>query len=444
MHRRPRIIPRMEGFPQLKVYTVSEITRSIKKTLEGREEFNRIWITGEISNLVFHSSGHIYFTLKDNESVISAVFFRHANKNASFKLKEGMAVRVFGSITVFEKRGSYQFNVMVARPEGVGELQRTIEELKIKLMKEGLFDPRHKKKLPFLPLRLGIVTSPTGAAVRDIIKVALRRFPNIEILIAPAVVQGETAPASIVRGVEELNRPEHRIDCIIVGRGGGSFEDLMPFNDERVVRAFYHSRVPIISAVGHQIDHPLSDDVADVAAPTPSAAAEHAIPVKQDCISEIDYLVMRASNAIASALHGLHARVDGAATRRVFRDPYAMLGRPEMLLADLEHRVRACLRESISKQKTRFLLIPDIRNVVRNILTSKAHRYNMALAAIDRLSPLSVLKRGYSIALDERDAVIKRTDDTAIGRLIKLILGDGLLRCTVNSLERGKPYGENK
>jgi exodeoxyribonuclease VII large subunit len=326
----------MEGIlPQPKVYTVSEITRSIKKTLEGKQEFNSIWITGEISNLVFHSSGHIYFTLKDNESVISAVFFRYANKNVSFKLKEGMTVRVFGSITVFEKRGSYQINVIMARPEGVGDLQRMIEELKIKLMKEGLFDPRHKKKLPFLPQRLGIVTSPTGAAVRDIIKVALRRFSNIEILIAPAVVQGEDAPASIVRGIKELNRPEHRIDCIIAGRGGGSFEDLMPFNDETVVRAFYHSCVPIISAVGHQIDHPLSDDAADAAAPTPSAAAEYAIPIKQDFISEIDYLVIRAGNAIASMTSSLYARVDGAATRRIFRDPYTILGRPEMVLIDL-------------------------------------------------------------------------------------------------------------
>jgi exodeoxyribonuclease VII large subunit len=435
----------MEGIlPQPKVYTVSEITRSIKKTLEGKQEFNSIWITGEISNLVFHSSGHIYFTLKDNESVISAVFFRYANKNVSFKLKEGMTVRVFGSITVFEKRGSYQINVIMARPEGVGDLQRMIEELKIKLMKEGLFDPRHKKKLPFLPQRLGIVTSPTGAAVRDIIKVALRRFSNIEILIAPAVVQGEDAPASIVRGIKELNRPEHRIDCIIAGRGGGSFEDLMPFNDETVVRAFYHSCVPIISAVGHQIDHPLSDDAADAAAPTPSAAAEYAIPIKQDFISEIDYLVIRAGNAIASMTSSLYARVDGAATRRIFRDPYTILGRPEMVLIDLEHRIRARLMESISKERTRFLLIPDIRNLVRNIFTRKSHRYNMAIGSLDRLSPLSVLTRGYSVPLDERGAVIKRVGDTAIGRLVKLILRDGLLRCTVNSIERGKPYGEKK
>ncbi len=182
--------------------------------------------------------------------MISAVFFRHANRNLDFKPQEGMTVHALGSITVYEKRGSYQINVTMLRPEGVGDLQQRIELLKQKLMKEGVFDPARKRPIPFLPRRLGIATSPTGAAVRDIIKVALRRYPNIEIVIAPAVVQGDEAPVSIARAIEELNRPEYRIDCIIAGRGGGSFEDLMPFNEEIVVRAFYNSRVPIISAVG--------------------------------------------------------------------------------------------------------------------------------------------------------------------------------------------------
>ncbi len=212
-----------------------------------------------------------------------------------------MSIFAFGGVTVFEKRGSCQFNVAAVRLEGEGELQKRIEQLKKKLTAEGIFDQARKRPLPFLPKRIGIVTSPTGAALRDIIKVALRRFPNIEIVLAPAKVQGDDAAQTIVRGIEELNRPEHRIDVIIAGRGGGSFEDLMPFNEESVVRAFCKSPVPIVSAVGHQIDHPLCDDAADVAAPTPSAAAEIVVPVKQDLFNEINYHIQRSLAGLETA-----------------------------------------------------------------------------------------------------------------------------------------------
>ena len=227
------------------VYTISELTRIIKQTLADNPDLNSVWIKGEISNLTYHSSGHIYFSLKDNDAVVSAAFFKYVNKNLSFKLEEGMNVLAFGSVNIFDKRGTYQFIIAEVRLEGIGELLKRIEQLKKRLLEEGIFDASHKKKIPFLPRRIGIVTSPTGAAVRDIIKVAMRRFPNIEIVIAPAKVQGDLAAESVVRGIEELNNPEHRIDVIIAGRGGGSFEDLMAFNEEIVVRAFYNSRVPI-------------------------------------------------------------------------------------------------------------------------------------------------------------------------------------------------------
>ena len=251
-----------------KIYTITEITREIKNSLEQSPKFNQIWIKGEISNLTIHSSGHIYFTLKDENAVLSVTFFRYANKRLKFKLEEGMSVITLGGITVFEKRGSYQMNVQQVLLEGVGELQKKIEQLKKKLTAEGIFDIDKKQLIPFLPKRIGIVTSPTGAAIRDIIKVALRRFPTIEIILAPAKVQGDDAVPTIIRGIEELNEPKWNIDVIIAGRGGGSFEDLMPFNEEPVIRAFFNSTIPIISAVGHQIDHPLSVDAADIAAPT--------------------------------------------------------------------------------------------------------------------------------------------------------------------------------
>jgi exodeoxyribonuclease VII large subunit len=429
---------------QQKVYSVSEITRSIKRTLEGRAEFNNLWVRGEIFNLTLHSSGHIYFSLRDDDAVISAVFFRHANRGLDFKPKEGMTVLALGGITVYEKRGSYQINVSMLRQEGIGDLQRRIEQLKQRLLKEGVFDPARKRPIPFLPRRLGIATSPTGAAVRDIIKVALRRYPNIAIVIAPAIVQGGEAPVSIARAIEELNRPEHRIDCIIAGRGGGSFEDLMPFNEEIVVRAFYNSRVPVISAVGHQVDHPLCDDAADLAAPTPSAAAELAMPVKSDLAGEVDYSMIRANNAMASIIRGVSTRIEGVLDRRIFRDPFEIVNRKEQLLADTVSQMLSGVKEAVSNSRSRFLLIPDIRMIIRNLLNNKKHLFVMALKAMEQLSPMAVLQRGYAIPLDESDAVVRSVGDTGVGRLIRLLMRDGSLRCSVNSIDPGGSRGKKK
>jgi exodeoxyribonuclease VII large subunit len=429
---------------QQKVYSVSEITRSIKRTLEGRSEFNNLWVRGEIFNLTMHSSGHIYFSLRDDDAVISAVFFRHANRSLDFKLKEGMNVLALGSITVYEKRGGYQINVSLLRQEGIGDLQRRIELLKQKLMKEGMFDPGRKRPIPFFPQRLGVATSPTGAAVRDIIKVALRRYPNIEIVIAPAIVQGDEAPVSIARAIEELNRPEYRIDCIITGRGGGSFEDLMPFNEEIVVRAFYNSRVPIISAVGHQVDHPLCDDAADLAAPTPSAAAELAVPVKKDLAGEVDYLMIRTNNAVSSLIRGLSVRIEGVLGRRIFRDPFEIVNRKEQMLADTVNQMLSGVKGRVSYNKNRFLLIPDIRMIIRNLINIKKHSFVMVLKAMEQLSPMAVLQRGYAVPLDEIDAVIRSVGDTEVGRLIRLLIQDGTLRCIVNSIHPGGDRGKKK
>ncbi len=429
---------------QQKVFSVSEITRSIKRVLEGRPDLNNIWIKGEIFNLTFHSSGHIYFNLRDDDAVITAVFFRHANRSLDFKPREGMTAHALGSITVYEKRGSYQLNVSMLRPEGVGDLQRRIELLKQKLMKEGVFDPARKRPIPFLPHRLGIATSPTGAAVRDIIKVALRRYPNIQMVIAPAVVQGADAPVSIARAIEELNRPEHGIDCIIAGRGGGSFEDLMPFNEEIVVRAFYNSRVPIISAVGHQVDHPLCDDAADLAAPTPSAAAEMAVPEKKELSDELDYYGLRINNSIQSLLGRLGDRIAGVSRLRIFRDPYEIVNRKEMLLADLSNQMLISLKDTVSSNKSTLQRVPDIGMLIRKLLTDRKHAFVLGVQALEQLSPLGVLRRGYAIAQDEAGAVIRSVADTAVGCPISVILTDGSLKCAVNSIHTGGYDGKEK
>jgi exodeoxyribonuclease VII large subunit len=429
---------------QQKIFTVAELTRSIKRTLEGKAEFNNIWLKGEIFNLTLHSSGHIYFSLRDDDAVISAVFFRHANRGLNFKLKEGMNILALGSITLYEKRGSYQINVSMVKPEGIGDLQKRIDLLRQKLLGEGVFDPGRKRPIPFIPRRLGVATSPTGAAVRDIIKVALRRYPNLEIVIAPAIVQGDEAPVSIARAIEELNRPEYRIDCIIAGRGGGSFEDLMPFNEEIVVRAFYNSRVPIISAVGHQVDHPLSDDAADLAAPTPSAAAEVAVPVKKDLAAEIDYLLIRSNNAVASLMRGLTARIEAVLSRRIFRDPYEIVYRKEQEVEDMINLMLHSLKDRVSRGRSRLLSIPDIRMIINTIYNDKKHAFIMAVRAMEQLSPFAVLQRGYAVAMDEAGAVLRSVSGVKIGKLIDLLLHDGTLRCSVNSIHPGGSRGKEK
>jgi exodeoxyribonuclease VII large subunit len=416
-----------------KIYTISEITRLIKRDLEENPALNNIWLRGETTNITYHSSGHIYLTLKDENAVISAVLFRYANKNLSFKLEEGMSIFAFGSINVFEKRGNYQFIITQVKLEGIGELQKKIEELKKKLLAEGIFAPEHKKEIPSLPRRIGVVTSPTGAALRDIVKVALRRFPNIEILLAPATVQGDEAALSIVRGIEEMNNPEWKIDVIIAGRGGGSFEDLMPFNEEIVVRAFYNSRVPIISAVGHQIDHPLSDDAADLAAPTPSAAAEMAIPVKLDLQEYIDHLRARSYVALLAYIREMNTRIEGIMSRRIFINPFEIVYNQELVLNDIEIRIISFMKDSIAGKRNQFLMLPDLKRLMRALIKDMKHRYSIVLRNLESLSPLSVLQRGYSIARDDRGDLIRSIQDVNSGDSMDLLLYDGTLNCTINS-----------
>mgnify|MGYP000888420166 FL=1 len=419
-----------------RTYSVSEITRMLKRSIEGNPEYTGVWVKGELSNVTYHSSGHIYFTLKDEQAVLSSAFFKYANKNLSFRLEEGMSVLALGSLTVYEKRGSYQFIVSQMRLEGIGELLKRIEQLKKRLMDEGAFDPSRKKAKPFLPRRVGVVTSPTGAAVRDIIKVAMRRFPNIEIVLAPAKVQGADAAASIVRALAELNRPAHGIDLIICGRGGGSFEDLMPFNEEPVVRAVLSSRVPVISAVGHQIDHPLTDDAADYAAPTPSAAAEIAVPVKSELIEEIDYLSIRAANALVSRLTGLGERLDSIAALRCFRNPREIVAMRELSLVDLEQRMTMALKEGISAGRERLLSLPDLYRLWKTETRSRRSRLELAWGAVDKLSPKGVLRRGYSLVTDARGRVIKTVKTIKPGESIGVMVADGSMGCTVNTVQR--------
>ena len=427
-----------------RILSITELSAVIKSKIEGDPFLTSIWVKGELSNITYHSSGHIYFTLKDRNAVISAAFFKGANRGLKFRLEDGMEVVIFGSVTVYEKTGRYQIIVADVKLEGVGELQKRIEQLKKKLTAEGLFDQTRKKELPFLPRRIGVVTSPTGAAFRDILKVALRRFPSIEILLAPAKVQGDDAAASIVRGIEELNDPKWEVDVIIAGRGGGSFEDLMPFSEEIVVRSFAASRVPIISAVGHQIDHPLSDDAADVYAPTPSAAAEIAVPLKQELADEIQYQCEKMERALETQTSRERSRFDAVMSRRVMSDPAQMVYLKQMELEAVQNRMTMSLREIASAMRSAYSSIPDLTRGMSAYLERRKHALAAASSSVDQLSPLATIARGYGIVLDGRKNLVKSVKQVSGGDRLSVLLADGTIECTADEVRKGETLGKGR
>ena len=364
------------------IYTVSEITGRIKKLLEVR--FIRVGVVGEVSNLRPAASGHIYFSLKDEESLISAVLFRNEGRRLRFELRDGMEVTAWGRIGVYKPRGSYQLIVSRVEPLGVGALQLALEQLKAKLSSEGLFDAEHKKPLPGLPDRIGIVTSPTGAALRDILQVINRRFGDIRVIINPVPVQGEGAGDRIARAVKEFNR-WNNVDVIIVSRGGGSLEDLWAFNEEAVVRSIFDSEIPVISAVGHEIDWTLSDFAADLRAPTPSAGAELVVARKSDLLAALNTIQRRLEKEMVRRLTELWTRVERARRSAILQDPRRILRQSQQQLDELTARLGLLIRH-------RFQL-------ARGLVESLRGR-------LDILNPLAILSRGYSFTRSLADGRI--------------------------------------
>ena len=395
----------MEDFEQ-QVFSVTTLTQAIKQTLE--DGFFTIWVEGEISNLATPRSGHVYFTLKDEAAQLRAVIFKSAARLVRFELENGMQVLLRGSLSVYEARGEYQLIVSRAEPRGAGALQAAFEQLKRRLEAEGLFDPAHKRPIPLLPKKIGVVTSPTGAAIRDILNIVNRRFANVHVLIAPARVQGADAPAEIVRAIEMLNRlPD--VDALIVGRGGGSLEDLWAFNEESVARAIFASRIPVISAVGHEIDFTIADFVADLRAPTPSAAAE---------------LVVRNKADLAQTLDAQHARLKQA-MRHLLDRSRAAAAHAARRVSDLRRRVNE-LQQRVDD------LAQRLARTMRHALERKQAQRDTQIAKLDALSPLAVLAKGYAIC---RNAAtlrpVKRAADANVGDALLVRMFDGELRCEV-------------
>jgi exodeoxyribonuclease VII large subunit len=390
------------------IYTVSELTKYIRVILE--DSFPAVWVEGEISNFTLHTSGHMYFSLRDANSVLKCAMFRRSNERLKFRPKDGMKVICFGKLSVYEMRGEYQLVVEEIEPKGIGALQLAFQALKEKLHKEGLFDEKHKIQVPFLPTRIGIVTSPTGAAIRDILNIARRRFANVEIIINPVKVQGEAAKEEIAAAVRQFNALGN-VDVIIVTRGGGSLEDLWPFNEEVVARAIYESELPVISAVGHEIDYTISDFVADFRAPTPSAAAELVIPKKEDLEKIINTSVIRLKNTLAGKLGLLAERLSMLKESYVLRQPFNIITQYEQRIDDLKKEI-------------------SIRT--EHMVKMRGENFNLLAHKLEALSPLAILGRGYSITTKlPEGAIIKDAASVKRGDEIETRLGKGKLRSRV-------------
>lgn len=393
-------------------FTVSEITRQIRTSLEYN--FSNVSILGEISNVRRPSSGHIYLTLKDKNSQLQAVVFRNVANKIKFELKDGMEVITFGSITVYEPRGQYQLIINKVEPKGVGALQLAFQQLKEKLEKEGLFDQTHKKPIPFIPQKIGIVTSPTGAAIKDILNIIDRRFANVEILIYPVKVQGEGAAQEIAEAITELNTLTD-IDVIIAGRGGGSLEDLWAFNEEIVARSIYNSRIPIISAVGHEIDITIADLVADKRALTPSEAGELVVPRKDLLLDILEKLETRLLQSLTGKLKLSKDKLIRIANSYAMRQPFDRLSRWQQRLDEFAQRLK--------------LNITHALNTEREKLSGIAGK-------LESLSPLNVLKRGYTITTRlENNKSLREVKGLNIEDKIKTSFSKGSVISTILSIE---------
>jgi exodeoxyribonuclease VII large subunit len=433
------------------IWTVSDFTRLIRESLE--EKFRDIWIEGEVSNIRMPGSGHVYFTLKDERSQVRMVLFRTSFQNLRFNLKEGLHVLIRGHVTVYDPRGEYQVIVEYVEPRGIGSLQLAFEQLKERLSREGLFLQSRKRALPRFPRAVGVVTSPTGAAIRDIVTVLSRRWPAIRIVIAPVPVQGLGAAERIAAAIQVLGECE-LIDVMIVGRGGGSWEDLWSFNEETVVRAIAAAKVPVVSAVGHEGDVTLADFVADYRAPTPSAAAEAVVPVREEvlaCIVQCSIRIIRAMRGHCAA-HGHRLeyalRLCDVMRRRVYAETqriddlmYRMVGHMRRRLGIAERSARALQHELMRAGPDGALrgfhvLLPQLlgrlERQMRMVLAGRRHVLHRQIAGLDALSPLATLSRGYSAIHRLSDSrLVRSASEVTAGDLVRARLAAGQLLCLV-------------
>ena len=440
-----------------KPLSVSQLTSQIKLLLEGK--FRTLTVEAELSNVKRASSGHWYFSLKDDQSQIRGVMFRQVAINLRFEPEDGLEVNVRGHLTVYQQRGEYQIMVSSMEPKGLGALQMAFEQLKVKLEAEGLFAQEHKQTIPLLPRRIGIVTSPTGAVIHDMLTVLERRFPGIHVLLFPAPVQGDSASPKMVEGLQYLNklRDLQQIDVLIIGRGGGSIEDLWTFNDEKLARAIFSSDIPVISAVGHETDFTIADFVSDLRAPTPSAAVELAVPNKQDLRLTVSQKREQLQRTMLQQVEHLSEYVEAVYQR--LASPVAMVEQFNQRVDDLDsllkERTRHLLenllnhissvvdkllllnprRELLTHQRRVELLQDRLTRAIGLFHKKRGDSVQQQINLLDSLSPLSVLHRGYSVTLDKKGNSLRSVKKVFTGDELQVRLGDGTLQTKVTSVK---------
>ncbi len=413
-----------------KYITVTQLTRYIKYKIDNDIHLNEVFLKGEISNFKAHSRGHFYFTLKDEGSRINAIMFASNARSIKFRPQDGMKVLVVGKISVFEANGSYQIYVNDMVEDGVGNLYIAYEQLKKKLEMEGLFDVNVKKKIPKIPSKIGVITAPTGAAIKDIISTIKRRWPLGEIYLFPSLVQGEQAKDDIVK---QINRAqEYDLDTLIVGRGGGSIEDLWPFNEEVVARAIYDCKIPVISAVGHEIDFTIADFVADLRAPTPTGAAEMAVPQINDVANYLNQLEIRLNTIIAHKIKNYRQKLTDIKSRSIFMNPVMIYQAKDMLFDNLLERLK---HSTLNLVNIKGRELGEIKNsyVLKSpyqLLDKKANKYLQIVSKLETLSPLLTLKRGYTMT-KVNGKVINSVKNVKKDEKIEVTFNDGSIDAIV-------------
>lgn len=420
------------------IYTVTQLNQQIKGMLESNPSFRNIFVQGEISNYKQHTSGHHYMTLKDADGAISAVLFRADAARLRFRLMNGMKVIARGRVSSFPKTGQVQLYLADLMPDGTGALHLAFEQLKAKLYAEGLFDQSHKQEIPRMPHTIALVTSPTGAAVRDMIRILGRRYPLAKVQLWPVLVQGENAAADIAKTIARVNA-HGQADVMIVGRGGGSLEDLWAFNEEIVARAIYSSKIPVISAVGHEPDVTIADFVVDLRAPTPSGAAELAVPDRGELSILIDREQERLMTALENRLNGLANRLQAQENRLARCTPAQYVAERRRRTEELIERMRLAQRRKIDSLKTSFSYHEKkLRDMPDILLERRRGKLQSLSGQLDALSPLRVLARGFSVVTDAQNKIITDSADLQTGDAVTLRFAQGTAKAQITSVQKSR------
>lgn len=439
-----------------KYIKISDLNRYIKAKFDMDSHLNKVYLKGEISNFKSHTRGHLYFTLKDETSRIAAVMFMGNARSLTFTPEDGMNVLVTGRISVYEANGAYQIYVESMEVDGIGNLYLEYEKLKKQLQSEGLFDSKYKKPIPKYPKKIGIITASTGAAIRDILSTIKRRYPICETILFPSLVQGELAKDSIVKQIKKAQ--EYDLDVIICGRGGGSIEDLWAFNEEVVARAIFASKIPIISAVGHEVDFTIADFVADLRAPTPTGAAEMAVPNLVDINNMLEQYKIRANKGMTKIIEFNNKKLDNIKNSFILKNPLSIYEVKEQKLDSLIDKVNQLINSKLDTMKVKYqylissnilkdpigvylkkndkieLLKNNANNVINNLIKEKAHQYGIIVNSLELLNPLSILSKGYSVVY-QNDNIVNDINKVKINDILNIRMTNGIVKTKVEEVE---------